>query len=132
MTTPEATAAARAILGPGPLLAPEQAFVLERDASEARRIGRAYLHWYLTVENFRRSLLWQGFDEDDLAAGGSDRLVDAIVAWGDEDVLRARVAEHLAAGADHVCVQAVSTTCLPQGATPTGASRPRSPASDAQ
>ena len=108
MTTPAATAIAREILGPGKLLAPEQAFVLVNDAARAREIGRAYLAWYLTVENFRRSLLWQGFSEDDLAGSGSDRLVDAIVAWGDEEVVRERVQEHLDAGADHVCVQAVS------------------------
>ena len=62
-----------------------------------------------------RSLLAQGFDEADLDAGGSDRLVDAIVAWGDEEVLRARVAEHLAAGASHVSVQAVAEDPLATG-----------------
>ena len=109
MTTPEATARAREVLGPGPLLLPEQAFVLETDAAEARRAGRAYLDWYLGVENYRKSLLWQGFSEDDLSGGGSDRLVDAIVAWGGEENLRARVQEHLDAGASHVSVQAIST-----------------------
>ena len=108
MTVPEATARAREILGPGKLLVPEQAFLLERDPAVARRAGRAYLAWYLGVENFRASLLWQGFGEDDLAGGGSDRLVDAIVAWGDEEAVRRRVQEHLDAGADHVCVQAIA------------------------
>jgi probable F420-dependent oxidoreductase len=115
MTTPETTARMRETLGPVPLLLPEQAFCLTRDASEARRAGRAYMSWYLGVENFRRSLLAQGFDEADLDAGGSDRLVDAIVAWGDEEVLRARVAEHLAAGASHVSVQAVAEDPLATG-----------------
>jgi probable F420-dependent oxidoreductase len=115
MTTPETTARMRELLGPDPLLLPEQAFCLIRDPSEARRIGRAYMAWYLGVENFRRSLLAQGFDEDDLAAGGSDRLVDAIVAWGDEDVLRTRVAEHLAGGASHVSVQVISEDPLAVG-----------------
>lgn len=115
MTTPEATAAARELLGAEQILAPEQAFVLEADPSEARRIGRAYLAWYLGVENFRKSLLWQGFAEDDLDGGGSDRLVDAIVAWGDEDAVRSRVQEHLAAGASHVCVQAVAEDPLEPG-----------------
>ena len=73
------------------------------------------MSWYLGVENFRRSLLAQGFDEADLDAGGSDRLVDTIVAWGDEEVLRARVAEHLAAGASHVSVQAVAEDPLATG-----------------
>ncbi len=115
LTAPEATAIAREILGPGQLLAPEQAFLLETDATEARRVGRAYLAWYLGVENFRNSLLWQGFTEADVAHGGSDRLVDRIVAWGDEEAVRARVAEHLAAGADHVCVQAISDDPLAAG-----------------
>jgi probable F420-dependent oxidoreductase len=115
MTTPEATARAREILGPDKLLLPEQAFVLTDDAPEARRIGRAYMAWYLGVENFRRSLLWQGFSEDDLDAGGSDRLIDAILAWGDEETVRARVAEHFAAGATHVSVQAVAAGALELG-----------------
>ena len=67
------------------------------------------------MENFRRSLLWQGLSEEDLADGGSDRLVDAIVAWGDEEVVRARVQEHLDAGANHVCVQAISGDPLESG-----------------
>jgi probable F420-dependent oxidoreductase len=112
MTTPEATARAREILGPGKLLLPEQAFVLTKDATQARRVGRAYMRWYLGVENFRNSLLWQGFTEDDLAAGGSDRLIDAILVWGDEETVRARVEEHFAAGADHVSVQAVAEDAL--------------------
>jgi probable F420-dependent oxidoreductase len=115
MTIPAATATAREILGPNAFLAPEQAFVLTADPSEARRIGRAYLAWYLGVENFRRSLLWQGFAETDLEGGGSDRLVDAIVEWGDESAVRARVAEHFAAGASHVCVQAVADDPLELG-----------------
>jgi probable F420-dependent oxidoreductase len=112
MTTPDATARARDILGPGKLLLPEQAFVLTKDAVQARRIGRAYMRWYLGVENFRNSLLWQGFTEDDLADGGSDRLIDAILVWGDEETVRRRVEEHFAAGADHVSVQAVAEDAL--------------------
>jgi probable F420-dependent oxidoreductase len=115
MTTPETTRLHRELLGPGRLLAPEQAFLLETDAAEARRVGRVYLEWYLGVENFRKSLLWQGFAEEDVANGGSDRLVDAIVAWGDEEAVAARVQEHLDAGADHVCVQAISDDPLAPG-----------------
>jgi probable F420-dependent oxidoreductase len=89
--------------------------VLEPDRAEARRIGRVYLHWYLGVENFRASLLWQGFTEEDLAGGGSDRLVDTIVAGGREETVAGRVREHLDAGADHVCVQAVSDDPLAAG-----------------
>jgi probable F420-dependent oxidoreductase len=108
MTTPNATAAAREILGPDALLLPEQAFVLETDASVARRIGRGYMAWYLGVETYQKSLLWQCFGEDDLAAGGSDRLVDAIAAWGDEQAVRSRVQEHFDAGATHLAVQAIA------------------------
>jgi len=115
MTMPDATAAAREILGADRILAPEQAFLLETDRSLARRIGRAYLAWYLGVENFRKSLLWQGFHETDLDGGGSDRLVDAIVAWGDEEAVRDRVEEHLEAGASHVCVQAIAEDPLELG-----------------
>jgi probable F420-dependent oxidoreductase len=115
LTTPETTRLHRGLLGPDKLLAPEQAFLLEPDPAEARRVGRAYLAWYLGVENFRQSLLWQGFAEEDVANGGSDRLVDAIVAWGDEDAVAARVHEHLDAGADHVCVQAISDDPLEPG-----------------
>lgn len=107
MTTPEHTAQARAILGPDKLLVPAQPFILSTNASEARRIGRAALTWYLGTENFRRSFLAQGFSEDDLDTK-SDHLVDSIVAWGDESAIRDHVKRHLDAGADHVPVQAVS------------------------
>ena len=107
LTTPEHTAHAREILGPGKLLVPAQAFILTKDASEARRIGRAYLAWYLGTENFRRSLLSQGFTEHDLDTQ-SDHLVDSVVAWGDESAIRDHIKRHLDAGADHVPVQAVA------------------------
>jgi len=106
-TPPEHTAAARQAMGAGPLLAPEQAFVLESDAAAARARAREHTAYYLVLDNYRRNLLRLGFAEDDLVDGGSDRLVDAIVAWGDVEAVRDRVAAHLAAGADHVCVQAV-------------------------
>jgi probable F420-dependent oxidoreductase len=112
MTTPEATARAREILGPRALLLPEQAFLLETDPSAARRVARRYMSWFLGVENFQKSLLWQGFDEKDLIGGGSDRLVDAIVAWGDEETVRARVGAHFDAGATHVSVQAIAEDLL--------------------
>lgn len=104
---PEHTVFARETLGEGPLLAPEQAVLLERDAAEARRAARAHMAYYLVLDNYRRNLLRLGFSEDDLASGGSDRLVDAIVAWGDVEAVSERVRAHLAAGADHVCVQTV-------------------------
>jgi len=106
-TPPEHTAMARDVMGEGPLLAPEQAFVLETEPDAARAKAREHMGYYLGLDNYRRNLLRLGFTEDELEGGGSDRLVDAIVAWGDVDAVRARVDEHLAAGADHVCVQAV-------------------------
>jgi probable F420-dependent oxidoreductase len=115
MTTPETTRLHRELLGAGPFLAPEQAFLFETDVAEARRVGRVYLEWYLGVENFRKSLLWQGFSEEDVANGGSDHLVDSIVAWGDEETIVPRILAHLEAGADHISVQAISENPIEPG-----------------
>jgi probable F420-dependent oxidoreductase len=104
----EHTAAARETLGPGPLLAPEQAVVLNTDPAEARTIAREYMEHYLKLENYARNLMRLGWTEEDISGGGSDRLVDAIVGWGDVDAIRKRVNEHLDAGADHVSVQPLS------------------------
>jgi len=104
-TNPAHTKIARDVMGPDALLAPEQMVVLETDAGEARRIAREGMAVYLRAPNYLNSLRRLGFDETDWADGGNDRLVDAIVAWGDESAIAARVAEHHAAGADHVCVQ---------------------------
>jgi probable F420-dependent oxidoreductase len=99
-------------MGEGPLLAPEQAFLLETDPGRARAKAREHTTYYLRLDNYRRNLLRLGFAEDELADGGSDRLVDAIVAWGDADTVCDRVKAHLDAGADHVCVQAVGADPL--------------------
>ncbi|MGH9139070.1 MAG: LLM class F420-dependent oxidoreductase [Acidimicrobiales bacterium] len=104
-TTPDHTRRAREVMGPGALLAPEQMVVLQSDPDEARRIARAGMSIYLGLPNYTNNLRRLGFDDGDLTDGGSDRLVDAIVAWGDEAAIAARVAEHHAAGADHVCIQ---------------------------
>jgi probable F420-dependent oxidoreductase len=104
LVTPEHTASARSTLGEGPLLLPEQTVILCDTADEARRIGTDWLRAYLAMPNYANNLLRSGFSEDDLAHV-SDRLFDAIIAWGDEDAVVRRVAEHQAAGADHVCVQ---------------------------
>ena len=106
-TTPDHTASARQIMGPGPLLAPEQMVVVETDPSVARAIARAGMSVYLRAPNYQRALLGLGFDESDWAdpKAASDRLVDAIVAWGTPEQIRDRVEEHHAAGANHVCVQ---------------------------
>jgi probable F420-dependent oxidoreductase len=98
------TAAARKTLGPGPLLAPEQAVVLETDPTKARSIAREYMSHYLKLENYAGNLMRLGWTEEDIS-GASERLVDAIVGWGDVDAIQRRVREHLDAGADHVSVQ---------------------------
>ncbi|HEY2203608.1 MAG TPA: LLM class F420-dependent oxidoreductase [Pseudonocardia sp.] len=105
--TPEHTAKARGILGAEPLLCAEQAVVLESDPDAARAIGRTYTSFYLALPNYVHNLLELGFTEQDMADGGTDAVVDALVAWGDEDTIVARVKEHLDAGADHVAVQAL-------------------------
>src|SRR6185436_1879566 len=88
---PEHTAYARTVLGPSALLAPEQAVVLERDASTARAIARGYMAMYLALPNYVNTLKRLGYGDDDVANGGSNRLVDAIVAWGDADAIARRV-----------------------------------------
>jgi probable F420-dependent oxidoreductase len=105
---PEHTARAREILGPEKLLAPEQAVLLETDPVEARRIGRGHMAIYLDLPNYMNNLRRFGITDDDIADGGSDRLVDMLVAWGDVDAVRARVQAHLDAGADHVAVQVLT------------------------
>ena len=105
LVPPEHTARAREILGPDPILAPEQMLLLETDASQARAVARANLRVYLGLPNYQNNLREYGFEDRDFQDGGSDRLVDAVVAWGDEDVLRARIQAHWDAGADHVCIQ---------------------------
>ncbi len=103
---PAHTERARGILGPEPFLAPEQVVVLETDPAHARDTGRRHMAVYLALPNYVNNLRWLGYEDADFADGGSDRLVDAIVAWGDEEAIAARVREHLEAGADHVAVQA--------------------------
>lgn len=102
------TALARQILGPRPLLAPEQGFILEEDSRRARERGRRHIGLHLGLPNYQANLRELGYGNADFADGGSDRLVDAIVAWGDEAAVVARVREHLEAGADHVALQAYS------------------------
>lgn len=106
----EHTAMARQTLGPGPLLAPEQAVVLETDPDRARDIARRHTAYYLRLANYANNLRRLGYTEEDLANGGSNRLVDALVAWGTVDTILDRIRAHLDAGADHVSVQVL----LPQ------------------
>jgi probable F420-dependent oxidoreductase len=105
--TPEHTAEARKILGPGKLLCPEQMIVAETDPAKARAKARASLAIYLSLPNYVNNWKRLGFSDADFANGGSDRLMDAIVAWGDDEAIRARLGAHGDAGADHVCIQAL-------------------------
>ncbi len=105
--TPEHTARAREILGPDAWLCPEQKVLLETDPSTARATARTALRFYMDLPNYRNNWKWLGFDDADLADGGSDRLIDALVAWGDEKALAERIKAHHDAGADHVCIQAI-------------------------
>jgi probable F420-dependent oxidoreductase len=101
-------ARARDLIGPGPLLAPEVAVVLEVDPVVARATAREYTVGYLRLPNYANTLRSLGFDDDDLEGGGSDRLVDAVVGWGDTSTIAERVRAFHDAGADHVCVQVVA------------------------
>lgn len=101
----EHIADARSALGPHPVIASELMVVLANDSDEARSTARAELAPYLRLENYRRNLLRLGFTPGELDDGGSDRLVDAIVAWGGASAIRRRITEFRAAGADHVCIQ---------------------------
>ena len=102
---PEHTARAREVMGPDAWLCPEQMVLLESDATKARQIARANTTTYLRLPNYQNNLRQFGYDDDDFADGGSDRLVDAIVAWGDEKAITDRIQAHHDAGADHVCIQ---------------------------
>ncbi len=101
------TSVARKALGDGPLLAPEQAVVLETDPDRARAIARTHTQGYLRLPNYTNNLRRLGFGDEDLEGAGSDRLVDAIVAWGDAETVAQRVRAHHLVGASHVCVQVV-------------------------
>jgi probable F420-dependent oxidoreductase len=103
--TSDHTRAARERLGRDRILAPAQAAVLETDRERARAIGRRFLATYLGLPNYTRNLLQHGFTSADIADAGSDRLVDALVVWGDADDIVKAAEAHLEAGADHVCLQ---------------------------
>ncbi len=110
LTTPEHTAQARELIGPDAFLAPEHKVVLTTDAEQARAIGRKALEIYLNLANYTNNWRRLGFTDDDVAKPGSDALVDSVVAYGTVDAIAARLAEHRAAGADHVPVQVLTGT----------------------
>ncbi|MFJ6553595.1 LLM class F420-dependent oxidoreductase [Streptomyces luteogriseus] len=108
LVTPEHTAHAREILGEAPLLAPELGVVPETDPDRARALAREFLEIYLPLPNYTNNFLRHGFTEDDLVDGGSDRLVDALFAWGDDAAIRTKVDAFFEAGADHVALQVLT------------------------
>ena len=110
------TAVARAALGPGPLLAPEQKVYFSNDPAEARDVARQKLGRTLELPNYSNNLRRLGFGDDDFAGGGSDRLLDALVAWGTPESVAGQVRQHFDAGADHVCIQVLPS--VSQGGLP--------------
>jgi probable F420-dependent oxidoreductase len=110
LTTPEHTAQARELVGPDAFIAPEHKAVLTTDADEARAVGRKALEVYLNLANYLNNWKRLGFTDEDVAKPGSDRLVDAVVAYGTVEAVAARLQEHLAAGANHVPIQVLTGT----------------------
>jgi probable F420-dependent oxidoreductase len=113
LVPPEHTRQAREIMGPGPLLAPEQKVVLEADPVRARAIARPRIKPYLGMSNYVSNLRRLGWTDEDLAGEGSDRLVDALALHGDAETLARGITAHLDAGADHVCVQVLGEDPVP-------------------
>ncbi|CKZ86039.1 LLM class F420-dependent oxidoreductase [Mycobacterium tuberculosis] len=108
LTTPEHTARARDLIGPSAFLAPEHKVVLTTDSARARTVGRQALDMYFNLANYRNNWKRLGFTDDEVSRPGSDRLVDAVVAYGTPDAIAARLNEHLLAGADHVPIQVLT------------------------
>ncbi len=111
----EHTARAREIMGADPIIAVEHKAIIETDPEKARATARGAIGWYLQIENYKKNLMWMGFTEDDIANGGSDRLIDALVAHGDPETVVAKLRGHLDAGADHICVQTLGGADDPTG-----------------
>jgi probable F420-dependent oxidoreductase len=109
LTTPEHTATARELIGPDAFLAPEHKVVMTTDTEKARGVGRKALEIYFNLTNYLNNWKRLGFTDEDVAKPGSDRLVDAFVAYGTTDAIAARLKEHLAAGADHVPMQVLTS-----------------------
>jgi len=105
LTTPEHTAQARDLVGPSVFLAPEHKVVLTTDAAEAREIGRKTVQFYLDLSNYVGNWKRLGFTDEDLTKPGSDKLIDALVAYGTPEQIAARLGEHHRTGADHVAIQ---------------------------
>jgi len=113
-TSVQHTRFARERLGPGKLVAPELACVVDTDPERAREAARRYAALYLNLRNYTSNLLRFGFNDEDITDGGSDRLIDAVVPQGSAEAIAPVVQAHLEAGADHVCVQAVGVRGVPR------------------
>jgi probable F420-dependent oxidoreductase len=113
LVPPEHTALARETVGPDAWICTEQKVVLETDPSKARAAARRGIAMYLELPNYRRSLMRFGIADEDFTNGGSDKLVDAVVAWGDEKSIAARIKAHHDAGANHVCIQPLNPDGTP-------------------
>ena len=107
---PEHTAWARKLVGPGPWICTEQMVLMVEEPGKARELARKNLDHYMALPNYRNNWLRLGFSEEELAGGGSDRFIDAIVAWGSAAAIKERIQAHLEAGADHVCIQPLHPT----------------------
>src|SRR6266699_4601036 len=124
LVPPEHTRRARAVLGPGPLLAPEHKAVLDTDPDRARALGRTRVHPHLGLVNYTSNLRRLGWTDDDLSGSGSDALIDALVAHGSPAEIAAQLTRHLDAGADHVCLHLITA----EGAGPLPSYRALAPA----
>jgi probable F420-dependent oxidoreductase len=107
-TTPEHTAIARETMGPNSWLCVEQKVILEQDPGKARELARRVAGTYLGLTNYRNNWLRLGFEEQELDDGGSDRFIDATIAWGGEEEIAARIRSHFDAGASHVAIQPIN------------------------
>ena len=103
--TPEHTASSRAIIGPDKWICVEQKVLMVSEPGKARDIARQAMAFYLPLPNYRNSWKRVGFSDEDLEGGGSDRFIDAMVAWGTETAIHTRIQAHFDAGATHVCIQ---------------------------
>jgi probable F420-dependent oxidoreductase len=128
LAPPEHTRRAREILGAGPLLVAEQKVVLDADPASARTVARRGVVRYFRLPNYASNLKRLGFTDEDLAGNGSDRVIDAIVAWGDVEAIARRVAEHLDAGADQVAIQVLTGAVNAGSGLPRGEWRTLAPA----
>jgi probable F420-dependent oxidoreductase len=124
LVPPGHTRQARAVLGPGPLLAPEHKVVLDTDPDRARTLGRTRVHPHLGLVNYTSNLRRLGWTDDDLSGSGSDKLIDALVAHGNPAEIAAQLTHHLDAGADHVCLHLITE----EGADPLPGYRALAPA----